>query len=430
MKISRIVLFIVIFSSCLYAQGENISIQIPEGPRVYLDALSFSSNQGKESRLDVYIEIPYEGLQFVRNDEVFRSTCEVSTEITDSNDQHITEKIWNEIIETRDFSQTISHRTSDLIQKSFTLSPGVYDVIVQVQDTETKKGTKIEKRVKVRDYSDSTFIVSDVMLVNSVSIEDGKKIISPNISANVGELKDYFYLYYEAYGGKFYDSAMVSFIIRNSKGDIIQSDSAWQHLGASKNSCIQSVSSSKLAVGDYIIDMIITPVDKVGTLISNCTVSISRTFTIRWRGQPVTITELDLAIDQLQYITDKDQIDEMKNAQPEKKGELFREFWKEKDPTPNSERNELMEEYYARVEYTNKHFSHYTQGWKTDMGMVYIIFGPPNSIERHPFDMDAKPYEVWTYTEQTREFVFVDMTGFGDYRLQNPIWDTWRTRPR
>ena len=54
----------------------------------------------------------------------------------------------------------------------------------------------------------------------------------------------------------------------------------------------------------------------------------------------------------------------------------------------------------------------------------------PNNIERHPFDIDAKPYEIWTYYEQNREFVFVDATGFGDYRLQNPMWDLWRTRPR
>jgi hypothetical protein len=64
------------------------------------------------------------------------------------------------------------------------------------------------------------------------------------------------------------------------------------------------------------------------------------------------------------------------------------------------------------------------------MGMVYIIFGTPNNIERHPFDIDARPYEIWTYYENNREFIFVDISGFGDYRLQTPIWDVFGTRPR
>jgi hypothetical protein len=89
-----------------------------------------------------------------------------------------------------------------------------------------------------------------------------------------------------------------------------------------------------------------------------------------------------------------------------------------------------MDEYYARVEFANKHFSHFMDGWKSDMGMVFIIFGTPSNVERHPFDSDAKPYEIWTYYELNRQFVFIDQSGFGDYHLQNPIWDVWSTRPR
>ena len=59
------------------------------------------------------------------------------------------------------------------------------------------------------------------------------------------------------------------------------------------------------------------------------------------------------------------------------------------------------------------------------MGMVYIIFGEPSEIERHPLEMDTKPYEVWNYFELNREFIFVDYSGFGDYRLITPIWETF-----
>jgi len=54
---------------------------------------------------------------------------------------------------------------------------------------------------------------------------------------------------------------------------------------------------------------------------------------------------------------------------------------------------------------------------------VFIVLGSPNNVDRHPFDYDSKPYEVWSYYEFNRQVVFVDETGFGDYKLLTPIWD-------
>ena len=37
-----------------------------------------------------------------------------------------------------------------------------------------------------------------------------------------------------------------------------------------------------------------------------------------------------------------------------------------------------------------------------------------------------KPYEIWRYYNISYEFVFVDDTGFGDYRLITPVWEAWQ----
>jgi len=61
--------------------------------------------------------------------------------------------------------------------------------------------------------------------------------------------------------------------------------------------------------------------------------------------------------------------------------------------------------------------------------MVFIILGTPNNVDRHPFDLESKPYEVWQYYELNRSYVFVDETGFGDYRLVTPLYgDDFRYR--
>jgi GWxTD domain-containing protein len=140
--------------------------------------------------------------------------------------------------------------------------------------------------------------------------------------------------------------------------------------------------------------------------------------------------DLDLAIDQVRYIAREDEYAYLREATaPDEKQKRFLEFWSKRDPNPNTPFNERMEDYYRRADYANKHFSHYIEGWRTDMGMVYMIFGPPNNVERHPFDLDSKPYEVWTYYELNYYFVFEDRTGFGDYRLTTPLGEVWNRRP-
>ncbi|MBN1350405.1 GWxTD domain-containing protein, partial [candidate division KSB1 bacterium] len=117
------------------------------------------------------------------------------------------------------------------------------------------------------------------------------------------------------------------------------------------------------------------------------------------------------------------EVKKMRKAKGKEKSDMFEKFWSERDPTPGTEQNEHMEEYFRRVHYANEVFSGFREGWKSDMGMVYIILGHPNDIERHPFESGSKPYQVWYYYDINRKFVFVDETGFGEYRLLSEYWD-------
>jgi GWxTD domain-containing protein len=147
---------------------------------------------------------------------------------------------------------------------------------------------------------------------------------------------------------------------------------------------------------------------------------------VRVKDMPLIIDDLNKAIDQLQYIAPGSEISSMKEAAtPDEKQRRFLEFWAKRNPDPKAPNNELMEEYYSRVEYANRNYTSFMEGWRTDRGMVLIRFGPPQNIERHPFDSNNKPYEIWYYYNQNREFIFVDETGFGDYRLLNPETDLW-----
>jgi GWxTD domain-containing protein len=70
------------------------------------------------------------------------------------------------------------------------------------------------------------------------------------------------------------------------------------------------------------------------------------------------------------------------------------QFWERRDPTPGTAANEMKEEHYRRIAYSNERFWEKDKpGWQTERGRAYILFGPPDEIEAHP----NEKYEKWLY---------------------------------
>ena len=103
----------------------------------------------------------------------------------------------------------------------------------------------------------------------------------------------------------------------------------------------------------------------------------------RWINMPVSLYNLDVAIGQLSYIVDEERLRSINSGSRAERERKFREFWEQRDPTPETEFNELMTEYYRRIDYAFSNFSSIqTPGYETDQGRAYILFGPPDNIER------------------------------------------------
>lgn len=427
-----IVHFLTVLSLNLNAQVENRRPAYLEEPKFFVDALSFASGDELSSRLDVYVQVPYEGLRFVKHEEIFIAQYEVTVDLFDSGQNLVHEKIWSEEVQVADFDRTISERWYNLSQRHFKLSPGKYTLSVQFRDKDSRKANRLGKDIFVPSFVNRPLSMSDLMLVSRLTLDGDMKTIQPIVSGNVGNQPDGFHLFFEIYNTTDMTELEINYRIFNAEKEVILSKSFHQPLEKGRNQLLVAVGRSDLPLGDYTISMQGRPIGDAleSEEYKNLLAVSTRWMRVRWFGMPVTIDDLNLAIDQLVYLAKDSEVEQIKKAQSDdKRMDRFREFWKRYDPSPNTERNERMEEYYSRVEYANKHFSHYIDGWKTDMGMVFIIFGSPSNVDRHPFDYDSKPYEVWSYYEINREFVFVDETGFGDYHLVTPIWDVW-DRPR
>jgi GWxTD domain-containing protein len=119
----------------------------------------------------------------------------------------------------------------------------------------------------------------------------------------------------------------------------------------------------------------------------------------------------------------------------EEREQFIEAFWQRRDPTPDTVENEFKEEHYRRIAYTNERFSSGIPGWRTDRGRMYIMWGPPDSIESHsagstynrPMTEGGGQTQVYGFDDWNYHYMegigqnitieFVDPTGTGEYHI-------------
>jgi len=134
-------------------------------------------------------------------------------------------------------------------------------------------------------------------------------------------------------------------------------------------------------------------------------------------------------------ITDEERKAFKKLATDDERERFIEEFWRRRDPDPDTDENEFKEEYYERIAYANEHFASGIPGWKSDRGRIWIMYGKPDERETHPSggayerpsyegggSTTTYPFEIWFYryiagVGSGVEIEFVDPTGSGEYRI-------------
>lgn len=154
-------------------------------------------------------------------------------------------------------------------------------------------------------------------------------------------------------------------------------------------------------------------------------------------------------LDFMRYIITPQEEKIFREMPPEDRHEFIADFWKRRDPDPETEKNEFRSQYYARLAVADKAFRAGIPGWLTDRGRIYILLGPPTDIikkgmgeasrefsrTRRDLSSDLlqegtiteRPTEIWVYNQYPDYFtgplrlVFVDYESNGDYKLTTDV---------
>ena len=140
------------------------------------------------------------------------------------------------------------------------------------------------------------------------------------------------------------------------------------------------------------------------------------------------------AIKPLRFLTTKKEFDKLLSY--ENKKTAIDSFWLHRASGNPDRARKMIQKYYGRVVNANKLFSSYHEGWKTDRGLIYIIYGPPSEVYRKQGE------EEWIFGEKGNpmsiKFLFYEAENpltSNDFRLQRSTtyqtsWyiavDNWR----
>jgi GWxTD domain-containing protein len=134
---------------------------------------------------------------------------------------------------------------------------------------------------------------------------------------------------------------------------------------------------------------------------ADTTTNLGLGFSVMERNYP-RFRRVEHLIEALLYLSTPEEL-AMLTSSPDRKAALDN-FWLKLGGNEENTRR-MIKLYYQRVEYANRQFTSYKEGWKTDMGMIYIVFGEPLNV------LKSGPAQTWVYDLGNREevrFTFIE----------------------
>ena len=283
------------FAAAQVEMSGEVSYEPPTS--FYVDALSFAAPDTAGSRLDVFVQVGYDNLTFVKVGDAYDASYELTVTLFDSSNATVAEQSWSEAVKGLAFDATTTAGSSRTSQRVFSLSPGRYQMAVQLRDNENKAARRISRNVLVPSFARPGLSLSSIMLVNRLSNQNGKLTLVPNVSPNVGTIAGPLWLFLEAYEKGTADSIQFRASVLDKKDDTLAHSDTSKRCLPGRNEVFLRLDATTLPVGDFKLVVLATkagqPVELAAT---------GRPIVVRWHGLPTGTNNLEAAIDQLRYI--------------------------------------------------------------------------------------------------------------------------------
>ncbi len=367
----------------------------------------FPTENPDSSLVRFYITVSFGSLVFVHEDSGFVAAISFNLFVQDNEKSIVYEYPWREKVHVRSYKQTSNDSITIQLKDQVTLKSGKYKIIIEATDENVGLSDYREIELIAKEGTSEVLVLGEILNVyESVNKDFVFNELHP-IPDNT--IHNKFSLVSEAFVVKqnIHWTGEVIWIENNE--EIRRDDLNLFHVGR-KLKLSRSYSIEDTPLGHFSVYFRLK-----GNGFTSKTLPIELEI-----FKLVTFMDeenLDKAVEQIRYIGSGAIYDSLTSARTlEQKQHWFRQFWNSNYPSNDSLRNPIKEEFYRRIRFSNRAFGSGFEGWKTDRGHTYIVYGPPDEINRET-NQRMWRYEIWAYTSLRKQFIFVDEYGTGDYRL-------------
>jgi GWxTD domain-containing protein len=390
--------------------------------------------------LEIYFGIPCNQLEFEERDGSYWSDFLLGIRLeNEKGDVVLLDDIQKVSKQVMTIDETKSERLL-LDQLTYKINGGEYVFEVGVTDLKTKKTGTSTSKIRIVEDTKSEQIY-DIQLASNIFPSDDTSnifyknglVVIPNPS-RIYRKPVNIPVYLEA-GNMKEGKNIIEFVVANESGE--QKWNMKKEYSVNNRSIIvDNLQIGNLDMGLYQIIVKLGNIEKRKTFVVFEEGYESELALLLFNKSlpPYTKEEAAKVGEEIGIIASKDEMKIYNGLSLDLKPYFVEKFWKKRDPTPGTEVNELRDEFYNRLEYVKEHFAiSNKKGWETDMGRVYLKYGPPDDIAREPTGLssmpdidtstwETEPTEVWEYHSKTAFskgaiFIFVDFDSDGEYNL-------------
>lgn len=393
---------------------EHMGFLVTRSPLPAVATIRYLAGSTRDSTLALFaLSLANHSLSFRREGNEFVAEYHVELAFRHDSGGAARQLASDQTVRVHTFQETLRADESILFQDHLTVHPGVYTATLVVRDRNSPALAR-------REYVDTVPRFASPSLATPIAFYQGAGrtssarppdlLINPRATLPYGS--DTLRFYVEGYdlpsGTRLAAQAV------DQAGNVLWQDTVALQDSVGMARAVLRLASAQLPVGEEDLQ-----VQAVG---AGPRPRVTSPFLVTFSGQWV-ITNYDEMVSLLRYFPQQELVTKLREASPDQRAAVWREFWTATDPVPLTPENEALEQYLHRVQAANLRFQESGRpGWLTDRGEVYITLGEPDEV----LDLSSSgvtrnaPQSIrWTYDTYRLSLLFQDLTGFGRFEL-NP----------
>lgn len=407
----------------------------PGFPELRIEIAGFITPEG-QSKIKIAGTIPHNSLIFKQRDGELIADVSLLFEIRNTTVDQVRSSTF-EIDVTKDLNSSVFSNDLYMFEREFDAQPGEYIVAVSATDKSSKKSTVRKAEAFIPNTNNNVTNITNIRLLSKH--EDNSRGFFPVTTYDVSSAADSLRFEFQVTNSDpeksiNFQARLLKFNADTTVGLPMSftnpSASSIEHKGIDYRDfeIIQSTQRQINRPGNVTVEFVFKNLDRgnyrfeVGTALpEKGPLYKARDFSIKSENYPSVKTPRELAAPLVYLMKDKDHEKMMAIQSDDSLKAAIDRFWLENIQNAALAKN-VISLYYQRVEEANKLFSNFKEGWKTDRGMIYILFGPPlDTYQRlrtvrwsYKFNEEDPEYTYYFRSSKTK----TDFYPFDHYVLQ------------